>query len=229
MSLAGQEWHLPIQYGIRLLEASTHIRLLKRVWLSHRGSRYTRHSSTYLNWKKGTWYLRLKVLKSTSVLDVDTLSYHAKRVEISSQHRTSNGTGKIRNYIERVALKLSRQHFSGEHPMMVIDSLTRFIEEANIWKMTEVQAFIAFPSFFKRFAKSKHEKRVLLDSFEKERVSSWPEAVKYLLRTSAVKDKLSNSPTSNLCPKDPWNLNDSWKQNSTRLCWAVATLSIYNG
>lgn len=56
-----------------------------------------------------------------------------------------------------MALKLSDHHFLGEHPIMVIDFLTRFAREANIQEISKAQALVALPSLPKGFAKNQYD------------------------------------------------------------------------
>lgn len=72
-----------------------------------------------------------------------TLTYCIYPLEDVFQCRSPCGTGKIRDYIKRIALKLSDHHFFGEDLGKIIDSLTKFVEEANIQEMLETQASFA--------------------------------------------------------------------------------------
>lgn len=68
---------------------------------------------------------------------------------------------------------------------MVIELLTRIVRGANIQEMSKAQAFLALSSFLTGNAGSQYEAGVEMVSPEKGGVSSWPEAVHYLVRNYA--------------------------------------------
>ena len=142
---------------------------------------------------KGAKYPGLKELSPTNSLYKDALSYRSYRLEDTSQRRTSRETGKVRDYIKRMDIKLKQHHFTGEDPIMVLDFLARFVREANIQEMSEAQAFLALPHFLDGFAKSQYEAGVELVKPRLGGVSSWPESVQYLLRNYAQSGHISSA------------------------------------
>lgn len=113
------------------------------------------------------------------------LSYRKYRLDDATQRRSSRTTGKVHDFLKRMELTLKDHRFSGEDPIRVLDFLARYVKEANIQAMSEAQAFIALPSFLIGFAKSQYEAGVQLTSPDEGGVTSWPEAVQYLLRNYA--------------------------------------------
>lgn len=102
-----------------------------------------------------------------------------------------------------MVLELQSHHFFGDYPIMVIDFLTKFVREANIQERSETQAFVAVPSFLKRFSKTQYEADVEMGFLEEEGVSSWPEAVRQLPKFMlSCRESVQQSSTSEQCPKD---------------------------
>ena len=66
---------------------------------------------------------------------------------------------------------------------MVLDFLRRFVDEAEQLFMSEEQAYIALPFFFKGAAKSHFESVMDTTSEGEGGVTCWPEAVQFLLRS----------------------------------------------
>lgn len=89
--------------------------------LSRQASQHRRHSPKYLGRKKGPRYPELKEMRPTNPVYVDALLYRTYRLEDVSNHRGIRGTGKVRDYINRIELRLSGHNFSGEDPIMVAE------------------------------------------------------------------------------------------------------------
>ena len=56
-------------------------------------------------------------------------------------------TGKVRDFIKRMDTSLQRHRFSGGDPVLILEFLRRFVQEADILGMSEAQAFLALPKF----------------------------------------------------------------------------------
>lgn len=82
--------------------------------------------------------------------------------------------GNVRDYIKRMALKLSNHHFSGEDLIMVIDFLSRFVRDENIQEIFEAQTPVALPSFLKGFSRNQYEAGPEMVSPEEGGISSPP-------------------------------------------------------
>jgi hypothetical protein len=86
--------------------------------------------------------------------------------------------------IKNLELTLKERKFDGSDPILIFDFLGRLTEECDTLKMSEGQAFIALPHFLKGRAETQY--RASANSSRSGGVSSWPEAVQYLLRTYAT-------------------------------------------
>lgn len=85
-----------------------------------------------------------------------------------SQHRSPCETGEARDYIKRMALKMSDHDCSEEELIMVVDLLTKFVKKANTREMSEAMVLVALPSFLNEFAKSQYAAGAEMMSPEKE-------------------------------------------------------------
>lgn len=94
--------------------------------------------------------------------------------------------------MKRMAIELSSHHFSVEHLIMIINFLKQFVREANIQEKLAAQELVALPSFLKEFAKSHFEAGAEMVSPEGRGVSTWPEAVQYLLKNYAQLSRISS-------------------------------------
>lgn len=72
------------------------------------------------------------------------LSYRYFRLDNLSLKRTYRETGKVKYCITRLIL-VTMKNSSGEDPILVLDVLSRFGQEAGILDMSEPQAYIALP------------------------------------------------------------------------------------
>lgn len=68
----------------------------------------------------------------TKLLYAKDFLYCNNRQKDASHQRSSGRTGEVRDYIKRIALKLSNNHSFVREPIMVINFLTVFVRAANI-------------------------------------------------------------------------------------------------
>lgn len=141
--------------------------------------------------KPGPRFETLREIVPTNPLYKKVMSYRTYRLARRDQDRSSRETGKVRDFIKRMDIKLSAHHFSGEDPIMVLDFLARFTREANIQEMSEAQAFLTLPSFLSGMARLQFEAGTELEDADGEGVTCWPEAVQYLLRNYAMSNHIS--------------------------------------
>ena len=88
----------------------------------------------------------------------------------------------VKRYVKRIEYNLKKFRFDGTDPIKILTFLAKFVEEADILRMSEAQAFIALPTFLSGQAQQQFN-AVCGASFEEGGVSCWPEAVQYLLRS----------------------------------------------
>lgn len=127
----------------------------------------------------------------TNPLYVENLSCCTLRLEDVSQQPSPRETRIISDCIKRMALKLSGHHFLGENPIMVIHFVTLFVREANIQEICKAWAFVALPPFLRRFVKSRYEAGSEMMIPEEGGISSWGEAVQYLIKNYAQSSRIS--------------------------------------
>ena len=83
--------------------------------------------------------------------------------------------------IKNVDITLKERKFDATDPILIFDFLARFHEEWDTLKMSERRALVELPHFHKWKAELQY--RASANSAGTGRVSSWSEAVQYLLRT----------------------------------------------
>ena len=148
------------------------------------------------------------------------MSYRTYRLNDHRQKRGSKSTGKVRDFIKRMDLKMKAHHFDGNDPIRVLDFLARLKREFNIQEMSEAQAFVELPSFFDGYGKSQYEAGVERTLPEEGGVESWPEAVQYLLRNYAQNKHISAAIAD--LREVRQKASESESQFATRLNTAVA-------
>ena len=103
--------------------------------------------------KKGEAHRGLRVIRAINPLYERQLDYRYYRLKRQTSKRTGRKTGKVRDQIKRMAYSLEEYRFTGEDPIMVFDFLARFCDEADTLEMSEAQAYVALPYFFRAEAK----------------------------------------------------------------------------
>ena len=142
---------------------------------------------------KGPKYRGLKELRPTNPVFDKLMSYRNYRLTDTTQYRTRHQTGKVWDLIKRLEVTMKDYCFTGGDPILIFEFLNRFVDEADMLDMTEAQAFITLPYFLKGYA---HEQfRTIKDASTAAEggVTSWPEAVQYLLRSYATSDIISSA------------------------------------
>lgn len=134
--------------------------------------------------EKGPKHPGLKSLKPTNPAFDRLLSYRFYRLSRHTSQQTGRQTGEVRRFIKSLELSMKQHAFSGEDPILVLEFLTRFVEEADTLGMTETQAYLAFPYFVK--GNTIKQYRAARNATRDSGVTCWPEAVQYFLRTYAT-------------------------------------------
>lgn len=73
------------------------------------------------------------------------------------QHRSPGGTGKVRDYIKRMAPKLSSQQFYEKGLFVVAGFLTKFVRESNTQEMSKTRGLVSSPSLLNGLSKYQYE------------------------------------------------------------------------
>lgn len=74
-----------------------------------------------------------------------------------SQGCSYRDTGKVRDYLKRMDIKLEGHCFTDEDPIRELDFLARLVREENIQGMSKALDLIAIPNCLTRFSRSKYE------------------------------------------------------------------------
>lgn len=134
---------------------------------------------------RGPRYKGLKELRPPNPAFDRLLSYRTYRLRNRRQKRSGKETGKVRDHLKRLGLTMKDASFNGDDPILVLEFLTRFADEADTLEMSEAQAFVALPYFLKGQAATLYRSTKSASS-RRGGVSVYPEAVQYLLRTYAT-------------------------------------------
>lgn len=153
---------------------------------------YTSHGAIRAR-EKGRRHFGLKELKPTNPLYRKLLSYRYYRLEDSSGTRSSRDTGRVKDLIRRMNVTMLKQKFSGEDPILVLDFLARFVQEADVLEMSEAQAYVALPYFLSGMAEDQYNSVRGSSRASEGGVTCWPEAVHYLLRSYATGTAISQA------------------------------------
>ncbi|CAN8070507.1 unnamed protein product [Agarophyton chilense] len=140
--------------------------------------------------KKVSLYRGLKVLTCTNPLYRKVLNYRYYRLKVKSKKRSGCETAKIKDHIKRLKIGLNDLTFDGKTPILVIEFLNRFVAEADTLEMSEPQAFLSLPHFLKGFALEQYRSVCGSLTADEGGVTSWPEAVQYLLRSYSTSNAI---------------------------------------
>ena len=106
---------------------------------AERRKRKSRRKRAILNGilRKGPRFPGLKPLRATNPLYDQLLDYRYYRLRKTSQSRSSRDTGKAKEYVKRMEYTLKEHSFNGTDPIRVLAFLAKFVEEADILRMSE--------------------------------------------------------------------------------------------
>ena len=137
--------------------------------------------------EKGARYPGLYTIKPADPTFDRLLNYRYYRLQRTRVTRSSERTLEVKKHIKSLDLSL-RKKFTGKDPVMILNFLTRFVEEADIIKMTEAQALLALPHYLMDSAETQF--RASIKGARSGGITSFPEAIQYLLRTYATPSAL---------------------------------------
>lgn len=140
--------------------------------------------------RKGPTCRGLKRLTCTNPLYRKLTDYRYYRLRIRKTKRSGRETGKVKDHIRRLRVGLDELTFDGKDPILIFEFLSRFVVEANTLRISEAQAFVALPHFLRKLALEQY--RAVSGSLNADEggVTSWPEAVQYLLRSYATSNAI---------------------------------------
>ena len=142
---------------------------------------------------RGPKYPGLSTLRTGSSLHKSVLDYRYYRLTNRKVRRSAKETYKVKDHLKRLELTMKRRTFDGSDPITVLTFLARLTRECNILGMSEAQAYIALPYFLTGMALTQYEAARNVVTSRQGGVSSWPEAVQFLLQTFATETAVSQS------------------------------------
>ena len=109
--------------------------------------------------------------------------------------RTVSKTSEVRVHLRNLALTMKQLTFDGSDPIKIFGFLSCFVNEADMLRMSEAQAFIAFLTFMPDPAEANFRTSLGVTS-RQGGLTFWPEAVQHLLRTystpAAMRESMDN-------------------------------------
>lgn len=182
---------------VPILEPNSHTSTLDQE-IPDRGHHVPQGSSRRsVRWSVSGWrtsgprFLRLRELRPTNNLYTAVLSYWSYRLVDTNASRSSRAAGKVRVLVKRMNLKLSDHTILENDLIMVLNFLLRFVRDAIIQAMTEDQVLKALQCFQIGFARSQYMANVERVCPKEGSVTSWTEAVQFLLRSYAQNMQIS--------------------------------------
>ena len=90
-------------------------------------------------------------------------------------------TTQLHRLLKHLDISFGKRKFSVQDPILILDFLTRMVEECDTLGMSEAQEFMALPQFLSDNARTLY--RAMKSVSRISGVTCWPEGVQYLLRT----------------------------------------------
>ena len=109
------------------------------------------------------------------------MSYRYYRLTDTTAARTQDSTTRLHRLLKNIELTMREHKFDGEDPILIFDFLSRAVEEADTLAMNEGQLVICLPHLLTKTAAQRY--RSIASRSRDGKMTRWPEAVQYLLRT----------------------------------------------
>ena len=119
------------------------------------------------------------------------MSYRYYRLINTEPMRTHQSTTRLHKTLKNIELTMRDHKFSGEDPVLVLDFLTRVVEEADTLGMSEGQLIVCLPHLLTK--KAAQHFRSASSHSRSGGLVCWPDAVQYLLRTYATEQAIRES------------------------------------
>ena len=148
------------------------------------GSEENDRTIPFFQREKGPRYPGLETIKPSDPTFDRVMNYRFYRLHNLRNSRSTSSTNETRKHMRALELTLKSRKFSGKDPILILNFLSRFVEEADTLRMTEGQAFVALPHFLANPAETQFLSS--RNASTSGGVTSWPEAVQYLLETYAT-------------------------------------------
>lgn len=126
--------------------------------------------------------LGLLSIKHANKLFDKPIFYQSNRSKKKTDSRYALETTEVRGHLKTITFTMKNHNFDGNNPIKILDFLIRLVNEADILKMSEGQAFVALPKFLDDTA-DQNFRTNLSGTPRWACVTVWLETVQYLLRT----------------------------------------------
>ncbi len=144
-----------------------------------------RNTIPFFRRKKGAHHHGLTVIQPSDPIYDRLMNYRYYRLADTRESRSTDTMKKVREHIRSLSTTFDdKDKFSGSDPILVLEFLTKFVEEADTLCITEAQAFIILPKLMVDPAQKQF--RSVKSGARSGGVTCWPEAVQHLLRTYAT-------------------------------------------
>ena len=121
------------------------------------------------------------------------MNYRYYRLKDARTKRSLIAIQYIKKLIKSLDITL-KSKFDGSEPILVLDFLSRFVEEADMLSMNEGQAYLVLPHYLSGSADTQF--RAMRSGARSGGISCWPELVQYFLSTyatpSAMREAVNN-------------------------------------
>lgn len=135
------------------------------------------------SWPTGLPYAGLRSIKPANRRLENLLSYMSYLfIMITVDTRSSKATAEVMGHIKNLKLPMKNHNIDGKYHILVFDFLFRFVNDAKMLNMLDVQAFIALPTFRTETAETQI-KTNLCGALRHSGITCPSEAIQYLLRT----------------------------------------------
>ena len=141
--------------------------------------------------RRGPHWEELEELNPTSYLIMKLLSYRTYRLRNPQTYLSSSWRTAVRNIRRDIPPKVKRDNtFSGEDGVLVLDFLAKLVQEFDTQEMNEGQAIRLLPEFLIGMALRQYTSVSQTARFHHGKVSVWPEAVQWSLRSFATDEAI---------------------------------------
>ncbi len=148
---------------------------------------------TFSERKKGPRHEGLVTIKPSNSIFDRLMNYRYYRLKDARSKRSLTAIQFIKKLIKSMDITFKAK-FDGTKPILVLDFLSRFVEEADMLNMNEGQAYLILPHYLSGSADTQF--RAMRSGARSGGISCWPELVQYFLSTyatpSAMREAVNN-------------------------------------
>ena len=141
--------------------------------------------------RRGPRWEELEELNPTNYLFKKLLSYRTYRLRNPQTYLSSSRRTAVRKIRRNIPRKVKKDNtFTGEDGVLVLDFLAKSVQEFDTQEMNEGQAIRLLPEFLSGIALRQYTSVSQTAGSHQGKVSVWPEAVQWLLRSFATDEAI---------------------------------------